>query len=231
LSELTNIWNLIKTGSVESEKRSHLQMLIFIGKMLLVLLLFKTISIGLIFFLGWLGVFEIPINLNRTRLESFSEIEILLLVAVYAPILEELTFRLPLKFSKWNLTIASTGLSLTFCRVLAELKYEDSLILSIGTGIVIYLILNERILTKISEFWSKNKLLTFYSLLLIFSFLHLKNYELTTELLIFSPIFILPRILDGILLSYIRLNSGILLAILFHSFNNGIFKVIKIIAE
>jgi len=61
--------------------------------------------------------------------------------------------------------------------------------------------------------------------------LHLKNYELTTELLIFSPIFILPRILGGILFSYIRLNSGILLAILFHSFNNGILKVIKIIAE
>lgn len=206
-------------------------MSIFIGKMLLILLLFKAISIGLIFFLGYLGVFEIPVNLNRTRLESFSEIEILLLVSVYAPILEELTFRLPLKFSKWNLTIASIGLSLTLCRVLAELKYEYSIILSIGIGIVVYSILNKRILKNITEFWLKNKLLNFYASLLIFSFLHLKNYELTKELLIFSPIFILPRILGGILFSYIRLNSGILPAILFHSFNNGIFKLIKIIAE
>jgi len=206
-------------------------MLIFLVKMLLILLLFKAISIGLIFFLGWLGVFEIPVNLNRTRLESFSEIEILLLVSVYAPILEELTFRLPLKFSKWNLTIASIGLSLTLCRVLAELKYEYSIILSIGIGIVVYLFLNKSILKNITEFWLKNKLLIFYASLLIFSFLHLKNYNLTKELLIFSPIFILPRILGGILFSYIRLNSGILLAILFHSFNNGIFKVIKIIAE
>lgn len=149
LSELTNIWNLIKTGYVENEKRSPLQMSIFIGKILLILLLFKIISLGLISFLSWLGVFEIPINLKRTRLESFSEIEILILASVYASILEELTFRLPLKFSKWNLTIASIGFSLTFCRVLAELKYEYSLILSIGMGIIIYLILNERILKNI----------------------------------------------------------------------------------
>ena len=206
-------------------------MSIFIGKMLLILLLFKTISIGLIFFLDWLGVFEMPINLNRTRLESFSEFEILLLASLYAPILEELAFRLPLKFSKWNLTLASIGISITFCRILAELKYEYSLILSIGIGTVVYLILNERIVKNLSEFWSKNKLLIFYSLLLTFSFLHLKNYKLTTELLIFSPIFILPRILGGILFSYIRLNSGIIIAILFHSFNNGILRVIKIIAE
>ena len=124
-------------------------MSIFIGKILLILLLFKIISLGLISFLSWLGVFEIPINLKRTRLESFSEIEILILASVYASILEELTFRLPLKFSKWNLTIASIGFSLTFCRVLAELKYEYSLILSIGMGIIIYLILNERILKNI----------------------------------------------------------------------------------
>ena len=206
-------------------------MSIFIRKMLLILLLFKTISIGLIFFLDWLGVFEMPINLNRTRLESFSEFEILLLASLYAPILEELAFRLPLKFSKWNLTLASIGISITFCRILAELKYEYSLILSIGIGTVVYLILNERIVKNLSEFWSKNKLLIFYSLLLTFSFLHLKNYKLTTELLIFSPIFILPRILGGILFSYIRLNSGIIIAILFHSFNNGILRVIKIIAE
>lgn len=199
--------------------------------MLLLLLLFKTISIGLIFFLNWLGVFEMPINLNRARFESFSEIEILLLSSVYAPILEELAFRLPLKFSKLSFTIASTGISLIFCRVLAELKYEYSIALSIAIGMIVYFILNEKILKKISEFWSNNTSLIFYTFLLIFSFLHLKNYKLTTELLMFSPIFILPRILGGIIFSYIRLNSGIILAILFHSFNNGILKIITIAAD
>jgi len=199
--------------------------------MLLVLLLFKAFSIGLIFFLSWLGVFEMPVNLNRTRLESFSEFEILLLVSVYAPILEEITFRLPLKFSKWNLTLASIGISLTVCRVIAELKYEYSLALSIAIGIAVYCTLNQRILKKLSKCWSENKLLIFYTLLLVFSFLHLKNYELTTELLIFSPIIILPRILGGILFSYLRFNSGIILAILFHSFNNGFFRIVTMIVD
>ena len=231
MSELINIWKLARTGTVKNEKRSPLQMLIFIGNMLLILLLFKTISIGLILFLDWLEVFEMPINLNRTRLQSFSKFEILLLTSVYAPILEELAFRLPLKFSKWNLTLGSTAISLTFCRVLAELKYEYSLILSIGIGIAVYLTSNERTVKSLSKFWSKNRLLIFYTSLLIFSFLHLKNYKLTIELLIFSPIFILPRVLGGLVFSYIRLNSGIILAILFHSFNNGFLRIVTILAD
>ncbi len=52
-----------------------------------------------------------------------------------------------------------------------------------------------------------------------------------TELVLFSPIILLPRILGGILYSYLRLNSGIVIAICFHSFNNGIFKIIGMIAN
>jgi hypothetical protein len=231
LRELKNIWSLIKTGSVKTEKRNPLQMLFFIAKMLLILVLFKIISIGLIFFLNSLGLYELPINLNRARFESFTNVEVLLLLSVYGPIMEELTFRLPLKFSKWNLTIASIGITATICRVLVQLEYKYSITLSIGIGIAIYYILNKKLLENISEFWIKNKLLIFYVLLIIFSFLHLKNYDMTFELLLFSPIFMLTHILGGIFFSYVRLNSGILLAICFHSFNNGIIKIIKIIME
>lgn len=201
-------------------------MCIFIGKMLLVLLFFKTISISLIFFLDWIGVFEMPVNLNRTRLESFSKIEILILVSIFAPVLEELTFRLPLKFSKWNLIIAVIGIALILCRVLVELEYEYSLAISTIIGIITYFILHEKILNKLEDLWFKNKLLIFYIFLTVFSFLHLKNYAITTELIMFSPIILLPRILSGLLFSYIRLNASIFIAICFHSFNNGILRVI-----
>jgi hypothetical protein len=230
LSELTNIWKLVRTGSVETKKRTLLESLSFIGKMLLILVLFKAISLGLIFLLDWLGIFEKPQSLNFSRFEEFTSIELLLLTAVYGPIKEELTFRLALKFSKWNLTIASIGIAITLCRIIG-LDYIYSFIVSIGIGVVLYFSLTTKTIEILSKFWSKNKLFIFYTLLMTFSYLHLGNYEITTELLLFSPIIVLPRILGGILYSYLRLNSGIIIAICFHSFNNGIFKVIGMIIE
>lgn len=221
----------MKTGSVEKEKRNLSQMSYFIGKMLLILLLFKIISIGLILLIDWMNIFAMPINLNRIKFEKFSAIEILLLSSFFAPIIEELTFRLPLKFSKNNLLIASIGIAFTFSRIIAEIEYVYSSIISIGVGILSYFLLSPKVIEVLSKFWSSNKLLIFYTSLITFSFLHLKNYEITYELLLFSPIIILPRILGGLLFSYVRLNSGIIIAICFHSFNNGIIRVIKMIVE
>ena len=230
LSELNNIWKLVRTGSVETKKRTLLESLSFIGKMLLILVLFKAISIGLIFLLDWLSIFEKPQSLNFSRFEELTSIELLMLTAVYGPIKEELTFRLALKFSKWNLTITSIGIAITLCRIIG-LDYIYSFIVSIGIGVVSYFFLTNKTIEILSKFWSKNKLFIFYTLLMTFSYLHLGNHEITTELLLFSPIIVLPRILGGILYSYLRLNSGIIIAICFHSFNNGIFKVIGMIIE
>jgi hypothetical protein len=230
LSELNNIWRLVRSGFVETKKRTPIELFYLIGKMLLILVLFKAISLGLIFLLDWFGIFEKPQNLNISKYENFTSIELLLLTALYGPIKEELTFRLALKFSKWNLIIAASGIGITLCRIIG-LEYINSFIASLGIGVFFYFFLNTIRIEILSKFWSKNKLFIFYTLLIIFSFLHLRNYVITTELLLFSPIIVFPRILSGILYSYLRFNSGIIIAICFHSFNNGIFKVIRMIIE
>lgn len=230
VSELQNIWKLVTTGFIEKKKRNLIQLFFFIGKMLLILVVFKAISIGFVFGLDWLGIFDKPQSLNFARFESFTALEILLLTAVYGPIKEELTFRLALKFSKVNFTIALIGIGITICRIFT-LDYMLSITIGFGIGTITYLCLTKRMLGILSVKWSQHKLFVFYSSLLIFSYFHLGNYELTTELLLFSPIFLLPKILAGIFYSYVRLNSGILLAIGFHAFNNGIFKIINILTN
>ena len=231
LAELKNILKLVFSGYVETEKRKPKQLVFFLLKMLLFLLLIKSLSIGLIFLLSRLNIFEVPTNLNRIRFQDFNDIEILLLSSVYAPILEELVFRLPLKFSKRNLIIASIGLSLISFRIFSGFEYIYCVALGVGIGLVSQFLMTNKMLTILSGFWLNHRLIIFYTSLLSFSFLHLKNYEITTELLRFSPIFVLPRFLSGIFYSYIRLNSGILVAICFHAFNNGILQIISIIAE
>jgi len=231
LLELNNIWKLAKSGFIGAQKRSWKQTLIFILKIFLILLIFKIISFGLIYILDQFEIYKIPTNLNRSRFENLSDLEILLLSSIYAPIVEELAFRLPIKFSKRNLIIASISLSLISLRIFLQLDYLYSLVISFTIGVLLYYIIQDKLIKLISTFWSKNKLVIFYSLLMIFSLYHLKKYEITTDLLIFSPIILLPRILSAIVYSYVRLSSGIITAIVIHALNNGVPKIILMIVN
>ncbi len=229
MSELNNLWNLAKTGFAAPKQRSKKELLIFSLKILLVLAFFKIATFGLAYLLQALDIFHIPANLNRSRLGSYSDIEILLIVAVYAPIVEELTYRLPLKFSKLNFTISIVGLNLVLLRNLWEIEYVYSFLISIAIGTIIYIFLQPIRIKQLEDLWAKYKLCIFYFLLFFYTLLHLRNYEITTELLLFSPIVILPKFLGALVFSYIRLSSGIIMAICFHAFNNGILKVISLI--
>jgi hypothetical protein len=104
-------------------------------------------------------------------------------------------------------------------------------LIALGIGIVLYLSFNQKNVDLFSKFWKMNRRKIFYGLLLIFSVPHLGNYELTTELLIFSPIVILPHLVAGFIYSYARLSSGIILAICIHSFNNGILPLMALIVK
>lgn len=229
--ELNNIWELAKSGFIGAQKRSYKQSIIFILRIFLILLICKIISFVPIYILDQFEIYEIPKNLNRSKFENLSDLEILLLISIYAPIVEELAFRLPLKFSKWNLIIASISLSLISLRIFLQLDYLYSLGISFTIGVLIYFIIQDKLIEFISTLWSKNKLGIFYFLLMIFSIFHLKNYEITIDLLIFSPFIILPRILSGIVYSYVRLSSGILTAIVIHALNNGVPKIILMIVN
>jgi len=231
LLELNNIWELAKSGFIGAQKRSYKQSIIFILRIFLILLICKIISFVPIYILDQFEIYEIPKNLNRSKFENLSDLEILLLISIYAPIVEELAFRLPLKFSKWNLIIASISLSLISLRIFLQLDYLYSLGISFTIGVLIYFIIQDKLIEFISTLWSKNKLGIFYFLLMIFSIFHLKNYEITIDLLIFSPFIILPRILSGIVYSYVRLSSGILTAIVIHALNNGVPKIILMIVN
>jgi len=226
---ISGILELLKTGTIAKTERNPFQLSVFVLKMLIILIIFKSVSIGLIFLLDWLDVFTMPVNINRLRFETISSTETLMYTSVFAPILEELSFRLPLRFSKWNLVVAVMGLSFIFSRVGFELGWMTSFFIALVIAVLVLSWATYKKLQRMRLFWLNHKRLVFYSLLLTFSFLHLKNYNITLELLLFSPIIILPRFLGGLLFSYLRLSSGIFLAICFHAFNNGIVRIISML--
>ncbi|MFK7811257.1 MAG: CPBP family intramembrane glutamic endopeptidase [Maribacter sp.] len=60
----------------------------------------------------------------------------------------------------------------------------------------------------------------FYALTLIFGFYHITNFEITTTVLLLSPLLVAPQISVGALLGFIRVRFGLWWAILLHAVYN-----------
>ncbi len=60
----------------------------------------------------------------------------------------------------------------------------------------------------------------FWLLTLIFGFYHITNFDITTAVLLFSPLLVLPQIIVGAILGFIRVRFGLLWAIGLHSVYN-----------
>ena len=59
--------------------------------------------------------------------------------------------------------------------------------------------------------------IAFYSFALLFGLIHITNYELSTKIILLSPILILPQLLGGGYLGYIRVRFGLRWSILLHA--------------
>ena len=69
--------------------------------------------------------------------------------------------------------------------------------------------------------------IAFYNLSIIFGFVHLSNYEITPKILLISPILVLPQIILGAYLGFIRIRFGLQWSILLHACYNGFLMLIS----
>tara|TARA_B110000971_G_C20007842_1_gene500084 strand:+ start:1109 stop:1663 length:555 start_codon:yes stop_codon:yes gene_type:complete len=73
--------------------------------------------------------------------------------------------------------------------------------------------------------------IAFYTLTLLFGFVHLSNFEITANVVLLSPLLVLPQILLGGYLGFIRIKLGLLWSILLHATYNGIFLCLSFIPD
>lgn len=220
--ELKHIWLLIKTGYTKKKYFGLKSKILFITKILFVLILLKIVSIILIGLLEGLVVFNMPENIDMLKINEFTLLKRILIIIILSPVLEELAFRIGLKFSKSNFIIMLMGMTFFISRSFFKWEWLNSIMLITLVGILLYVVIKEKSISTLTNFWLNNPKLIFYSLLISFSYMHLKNYNISYELLLFSPIILLPNILGGIIYSYVRLSLGTFLSILLHCLNNGI---------
>lgn len=104
-------------------------------------------------------------------LENTSKIQLFCLAVLFAPLVEELIFRLHLGFGMWKKT---------------NFGYP------------------------------------FYATAMIFAFVHTTNFKLPSELWYYGPFLVVPQLILGLFLGYMRVRNGFFTGFFLHAFHNGI---------
>lgn len=195
----------------------------------IILLVLVTFSIFLRYILFHLRIIENVENIGLNNIETYqSQIMIFIYLCLYSPIIEELTYRLFLRFNSINLSI-SFGLiifsisTIVFKTAIINLpsRYIISALIGILVGMVaFYFLRKKRIKEVFSTFWDKRFTFIFYLSVILFALAHIRNYNYNLNFLIFSPIILLPRLLNGYMFGYIRIKYGITWSIAIHFINN-----------
>ncbi|WP_157961203.1 CPBP family glutamic-type intramembrane protease [Lutibacter citreus] len=231
MSTLKNLWILSKNGFVKEEKRTLKDSIRFLIKLFLFLFLVKILYLGLTLLINLSDTITLPVISNDFKFDRYSGIQKFFLGALLAPIFEELTFRLGLKFSKRNILMLFAGITYSILKLIIQLDWNTSLLIVAMTTLTLGLILNNKILDILAEFWKNNRLVIFYFLLLSFALFHSTNYDLDFSTLLYIPIIMLPHFLAGLIYSYARLKSGIILTICLHILNNALFAFPLLFAD
>lgn len=137
--------------------------------------------------------------IHKSLLVSF------ILVGIIGPVIEELIFRLPLRYQYNYIFKAIFSLAAGLGRLTSE--QEESII---------------------TNFRQKYFGWFFYPMAILFGCIHISNYQGYNELLLWIPLLTSIQFIAGLFLGYIRVQFGLIWSILFHSFNNFIFVGIAI---
>ena len=129
-----------------------------------------------------------------------------LMTVAIIPLLEELIFRLPLRF-KYNYFIRSIILLSSIAGKENKIKVE----------------------TRLNNFWAACFRWIFFIIATIFGLIHLLNYEFSMAVLLFAPILIAPQFIAGLGMGYLRVKYSFILGLFFHSISNAILLAVSLI--
>ena len=122
MSILKQLWKLAKLGFVEERKKTLKESIRTSIKLLLFLMFLKILHVTLAKLING------PIVSQEFEMDTYSGIYQFFILAFFTPIFEELTFRLALKFTKWNFIIMSAGFTFLVLKMLFELDWTASLL-------------------------------------------------------------------------------------------------------
>ncbi|MEM1312299.1 MAG: CPBP family glutamic-type intramembrane protease [Patescibacteria group bacterium] len=172
-------------------------------------------------------------NIIIDYLSSTSAWEVILIIVILGPILEELAFRLYLKPYKRSFLI---GIYFYLLLLISTLfSYTESLtnayyligsvifatLIIIGSFIFIKKVWIEKVIEKYFRF-------LVYLSTITFGLIHITNYENLNQYWWLSLLLVLPQLIVGAVLPYVRVRLGFIWSILTHSLYNAILVIVPL---
>jgi membrane protease YdiL (CAAX protease family) len=154
-----------------------------------------------------LGLIDQDAHIMEEMMKSFSTIQIVLLVAIVGPILEEIIFRMMIRFRR-NYIILWT------IKLLAMLGVQTKYAL----------------LRNFRMRWDQYFTVVFYCSVMIFGLVHITNFKGSINVYLLAPILVSPQLIMGMVLGYVRLKYGLIWSIYFHSFHNTILLTMGLLS-
>lgn len=217
--------NIKLNDSLNLKLRESFSSIFYIILFLISYAIFIKITDYLIFINTNFSIYDKIIS-NQNQYFKNNPFYAIIFILIIAPFIEEIIFRLPLRVSKMNLSLSMSFMCLLFIggNNLADLNFtfESIFLKSSSIFLVVFLIIkiDDKTLLKLTNerFYTKY----FYAFSIIFGLLHIRNFyqEIPVNLLLFTPLYIIPQIILSLFLGYIRLKNGIIWSILLHSLFN-----------
>ncbi|MFM6947851.1 MAG: lysostaphin resistance A-like protein [Aquirufa sp.] len=171
---------------------------------LLIDILLMSILMPLLLGLGKMDL--VDFGKNKILMLFQLPIEILVILGVIMiPLIEELFFRLYLRF-RHNL--------------LAQLI----ILLTSITGKPNKI----KVKTHLANFWTNQFRAIFYFSAIVFGLVHLSNYDYSVSLFLVAPLLVAPQFIVGLFLGYLRVKHNVMVGFFFHAIHNTIFLIIPL---
>lgn len=222
------LWDFVKNPIIDMPALSTIKekLKIFISLFLLGILLAAFLGV-IILGLGKLDLTSSDKSKVQDFINHYPKWIVFVIVVFFSPIVEELFFRLHLrlteKYMHINFIIIISGVLLLLLPAV-EVNYIKISILALGVILLlIYFIKKAKFNQFILTIWNRNYFYVFYISVASFGLLHITNYNPKLITFLLLPILVLPQLILGLFIGYIRLRLGFFWGCIFHVFHNCIF--------
>ena len=225
ISLLLDLLNFIRqpTPHTAGDKTTQMKICDMLG--LYVLKMVLLIPVVLFFAL----VYD-PENIQGARMaDRFSPWALLLVGGFILPLVEEVAFRLSLKFKPGYLALTISVITyylLTKWVFLTKISAVDEsfvlrVAISLSVGLVLFPLISQRRIKKVlTWFWAHQFRWIYYACCLIFAWIHIGKYELIPLNLLLMPILTLPQLISALIYGYTRVSFGFQYPLMLHVTNN-----------
>jgi hypothetical protein len=201
------LWRFIKKPVELSEDKASLQLKIgTCGALFLIQIPPLLVLMALVGGLEQLGLWDEDMHSLQKIFQEMEPVLIFFFAVIMAPLLEEVMFRLILRF-----------------------RSNFLILWSIHIGVALHLGQKKSLLKTARKVWDKFYGRVFYLMTMAFGLMHIMNFEPSLNIYLLAPILVAPQILIGINLGYLRVRFGLIWSILFHAFYNGVLMSIALL--